>query len=298
MLLSDMGSTTYLQRMHERPEETATLCDDASRALVRLQGISRQPWIPVYDARACGWKSACSASGTCRAFSAWRSRLRRRPGAIGLRPSGAQRPGRAADHGAPRLPQPQPHGGHTQPGYPGLPGRGLGRCQLRPGLSAALCLHRMGRNLPTGAGPAPLGTRSAGACAHARALQRFLARLRMGRSAQATQGARVLRAPERARQPVRVPPRHAPRVGPRLAHRPPLPRARRPGPSAGPHRPPRTRPSSTRRAPTEPHEPEPEPHRDDVPDRPSPTPSRPAAPRRCCPCRTAARTFHRRWPAA
>jgi aminoglycoside/choline kinase family phosphotransferase len=49
MLLSDMGPTTYLDRMRERPQDIEALCDDASRALVRLQGITRQPWIPAYD---------------------------------------------------------------------------------------------------------------------------------------------------------------------------------------------------------------------------------------------------------
>jgi aminoglycoside/choline kinase family phosphotransferase len=50
MLLSDLGPTTYQDHMQERPDSVETLCREASEALVRLQQIGHQPWIPPYDA--------------------------------------------------------------------------------------------------------------------------------------------------------------------------------------------------------------------------------------------------------
>lgn len=49
MLLSDLGPITYQDRLQAVPRSVDALCRDASHALVRLQKIERQPWIPAYD---------------------------------------------------------------------------------------------------------------------------------------------------------------------------------------------------------------------------------------------------------
>jgi len=50
MLLSDLGPTTYLDRMRADPPATDALCEQASESLVRLQGIAKPAWLPDYDA--------------------------------------------------------------------------------------------------------------------------------------------------------------------------------------------------------------------------------------------------------
>ncbi|HWP20137.1 MAG TPA: phosphotransferase [Burkholderiaceae bacterium] len=47
MLLSDLGSTTYLSAL--TPERAPALYDDATSALVRMQGIAAQDRVPPYD---------------------------------------------------------------------------------------------------------------------------------------------------------------------------------------------------------------------------------------------------------
>jgi N-acetylmuramate 1-kinase len=50
LLLSDLGSTTYLSALQEAPADRAdALYRDAIRALVRIQGISRPGVLPPYD---------------------------------------------------------------------------------------------------------------------------------------------------------------------------------------------------------------------------------------------------------
>ncbi len=49
MLLSDLGSTTYLQALTTRPEQAQTLYRDALEALVKLQGIPAATQVPAYD---------------------------------------------------------------------------------------------------------------------------------------------------------------------------------------------------------------------------------------------------------
>jgi len=49
MLLSDLGPTTYLDRMRADPQATDSLCEQASESLVRLQGIPKPQWLPDYD---------------------------------------------------------------------------------------------------------------------------------------------------------------------------------------------------------------------------------------------------------
>lgn len=49
MLLSDLGSTTYLQALNDRPDQTDALYRDALVALVRLQGLEARTQVPAYD---------------------------------------------------------------------------------------------------------------------------------------------------------------------------------------------------------------------------------------------------------
>ncbi|MCX7660196.1 MAG: phosphotransferase [Caldimonas manganoxidans] len=49
MLLSDLGSTTYLQAVQAHPGRADALYRDALRALVRLQGIPAAEQVPAYD---------------------------------------------------------------------------------------------------------------------------------------------------------------------------------------------------------------------------------------------------------
>ncbi|PPE66237.1 aminoglycoside phosphotransferase family protein [Caldimonas caldifontis] len=49
MLLSDLGSTTYLQALTDRPDQADALYRDALAALVRLQGLEVRTQVPAYD---------------------------------------------------------------------------------------------------------------------------------------------------------------------------------------------------------------------------------------------------------
>jgi aminoglycoside/choline kinase family phosphotransferase len=49
MLLSDLGSTTYLQALNTQPAQADALYRDALAALVKLQGLAVQDQVPAYD---------------------------------------------------------------------------------------------------------------------------------------------------------------------------------------------------------------------------------------------------------
>jgi N-acetylmuramate 1-kinase len=49
MLLSDLGSTTYLQALSAQPDQADALYRDALAALVKLQGIPAEAQVPAYD---------------------------------------------------------------------------------------------------------------------------------------------------------------------------------------------------------------------------------------------------------
>ena len=49
MLLSDLGTVTYQEKIQAEPAGVASLCLDASESLVQLQRIERPPWLPAYD---------------------------------------------------------------------------------------------------------------------------------------------------------------------------------------------------------------------------------------------------------